>query len=98
MGRRQPAGRSNGASNPDQGALSRLSRQAHPVPAVWATVRLRPPPRPSKPLPTEVDEMNVLDRIVAFFVRAVDRRRNRWVEISLDRAWSRDLPPRLFDI
>jgi hypothetical protein len=42
--------------------------------------------------------MNVLDRIVAFFARAVDRRRNRWVEISLDRAWSRDLPPRLFDI
>jgi len=32
------------------------------------------------------------------FVQLIDRRRNRWVEISLTRAWSHDLPPRLFDL
>jgi hypothetical protein len=42
--------------------------------------------------------MNVFGMILAAFARIVDRRRNHWVEISLERAWSRDLPPRLFDL
>jgi len=40
-----------------------------------------------------------------FFVRLVhllgdvmDRRRHRWVEISVNRAWSYDMNPRLFDL
>jgi len=30
--------------------------------------------------------------------RMLDRRRTRWVEISVTRAWSHDLPPALFDL
>jgi len=37
-------------------------------------------------------------RLIAQVVRLVERRRHRWVEISLDRAWSHDMPPRLFDL
>ena len=36
--------------------------------------------------------------VLRSFVQLIDRRRNRWVEISLTRAWSHDLPPRLFDL
>jgi hypothetical protein len=42
--------------------------------------------------------MNMFAIVFAAFARIVDRRRNRWVEISLERAWSRDMPPRLFDL
>jgi hypothetical protein len=42
--------------------------------------------------------MTVLGRIVARVMRMLERRRLRWVEISLTRAWSHDLPPRLFDL
>jgi len=40
----------------------------------------------------------VLYWMLRSFVQLIDRRRNRWVEISLTRAWSHDLPPRLFDL
>jgi len=40
-----------------------------------------------------------------FFIRlanlvgdVLDRRRHRWVEISVSRAWSHDMTPRLFDL
>jgi hypothetical protein len=39
-----------------------------------------------------------LGRIVGLMTRALDRRRTRWIEISVTRAWSHDLPPRLFDL
>ena len=42
--------------------------------------------------------MYALARILGLFTRALDRRRTRWVEISVVRAWSHDLPPRLFDL
>jgi hypothetical protein len=54
-------------------------------------------PEARKPLDGGYD-MNVFGMILAAFARIVDRRRNHWVEISLERAWSRDLPPRLFDL
>ncbi len=37
-------------------------------------------------------------RVVAHVVRLLERRRHRWVDISLTRAWSHDTPPRLFDL
>jgi hypothetical protein len=42
--------------------------------------------------------MYLLGRIAEVVTRLIDRRRTRWVEISVTRAWSRDLPPRLFDL
>jgi len=42
--------------------------------------------------------MYLLGRIAEVVTRLIDRRRTRWVEISVARAWSRDLPPRLFDL
>ena len=42
--------------------------------------------------------MVIISRIVALIAGAVQRRRTHWVEISVTRAWSRDLPPRLFDL
>jgi hypothetical protein len=41
--------------------------------------------------------MYLLGRIAGLLTRMLDRR-TRWVEISVTRAWSRDLPPRLFDL
>jgi hypothetical protein len=40
----------------------------------------------------------LLGTIVGMVSRALDRRRTRWIEISVTRAWSHDLPPRLFDL
>ncbi len=42
--------------------------------------------------------MYFLGRIVGLMARAIDRRRTHWVEISVSRAWSHDMPPRLFDL
>jgi hypothetical protein len=42
--------------------------------------------------------MYLLGRIAGLVTRMLDRRRTRWVEISVTRAWSHDLPPRLFDL
>jgi hypothetical protein len=43
-------------------------------------------------------ELYFLGRIVGLMTRALDRRRTRWIEISVTRAWSHDLPPRLFNL
>ena len=37
-------------------------------------------------------------RVVQFLADMLNRRRVRWIEISMARAWSHDLPPRLFDL
>jgi hypothetical protein len=42
--------------------------------------------------------MTALGRIAARVMRMLERRRLRWTEISVTRAWSHDLPPRLFDL
>lgn len=42
--------------------------------------------------------MTVLGRIATILARVLERRRLHWVEISLAKAWSRDMPPRLFDL
>jgi hypothetical protein len=42
--------------------------------------------------------MAALGRIAARVLKVLERRRLRWVEISVDRAWSHDLSPRLFDL
>ncbi len=42
--------------------------------------------------------MNSWTRLVRFVVDMVSRRRNRWIEVSVTRAWSHDMPPRLFDL
>ena len=42
--------------------------------------------------------MYVLGRIARLVTRMLGRRQTRWVEISVTRAWSHDLPPRLFDL
>jgi hypothetical protein len=42
--------------------------------------------------------MFMLSRFVAVIAGMIQRRRLHWVEISLTRAWSHDLPPRLFDL
>jgi hypothetical protein len=36
--------------------------------------------------------------MAGLMTRMLDRRRTRWVEISVTRARSHDLPPRLFDL
>lgn len=36
-------------------------------------------------------EVNLLGAIVSLVTRMLDRRRVRWVEISVERAWSHDL-------
>jgi hypothetical protein len=36
--------------------------------------------------------------IAGLMTRMLDRRRTRWIEISVSRARSHDLPPRLFDL
>ncbi len=40
----------------------------------------------------------VWNRLVAMIAALIQRRRQHWIEISVERAWSRDLPPRLFDL
>lgn len=42
--------------------------------------------------------MAIFDRLVALFRTISTRRRLHWVEISVERAWSRDMAPRLFDL
>ena len=42
--------------------------------------------------------MTIFSRFVTLVGDMIQRRRLHWVEISLTRAWSRDLPPRLFDL
>ena len=42
--------------------------------------------------------MFILSRFVAVIADMIQRRRLHWVEVSLTRAWSHDLPPRLFDL
>jgi hypothetical protein len=42
--------------------------------------------------------MAVFGRVVTLLSYVFVRRRHRWVEISLERAWSRDIVPRLFDV
>jgi len=42
--------------------------------------------------------MYFLGWIAELMTRVLDRRRTRWVEISLTRAWSHDLPAGLFDL
>jgi hypothetical protein len=41
--------------------------------------------------------LDVLREIVALVSDLLQRRRLRWVEVSVTRAWSRDTIPRLFD-
>jgi hypothetical protein len=41
--------------------------------------------------------MTWLGWIAALVSRVLMRRRFRWVEISVEKAWSRDMLPRLFD-
>ena len=42
--------------------------------------------------------MAVFGRVAALVSYMLTRRRLHWVEISLERAWGRDLPPRLSDL
>ena len=42
--------------------------------------------------------MAFLGRVGALVTRLVERRRLHWVEISVARAWSHDMPARLFDL
>ena len=42
--------------------------------------------------------MGLLSKVMAMIDNILWRRRLHWVEISLARAWSHDLPPRLFDL
>ena len=37
-------------------------------------------------------------RVLDLMAYVFGRRNNRWVEISVTRAWSHDMAPRLFDI
>jgi hypothetical protein len=45
-----------------------------------------------------MERMSILSRIAALISEMVQRRRTHWVEISVTRAWSRDMAPRLFDL
>jgi hypothetical protein len=40
----------------------------------------------------------ILGKLVALVSGMLARRRLHWVEISVERAWSRDMAPRLFDL
>jgi hypothetical protein len=42
--------------------------------------------------------VDFLGWIAGLMTRILDRRRTRWVEISVTRAWSHDLLPELFDL
>jgi hypothetical protein len=40
----------------------------------------------------------IVSRLKALVTGMFARRRLHWVEISVERAWSRDMAPRLFDL
>jgi hypothetical protein len=40
----------------------------------------------------------MLGRMVTLVAELISRRRLHWVEISIARAWSKDMSPRLFDL
>ena len=42
--------------------------------------------------------MTLFGRLVVMFADRLLMRRRRWVEISVTRAWSHDMVPRLFDL
>jgi len=42
--------------------------------------------------------MQIWMSLVRLVSELMSRRRNRWVEVSLTRAWSHDTPPPLFDL
>jgi len=42
--------------------------------------------------------MTIFGRIAALVSYVLRRRRFQWVEISVEKAWSRDMLPRLFDL
>jgi hypothetical protein len=42
--------------------------------------------------------MAIFGRFAALMSYIATRRRLHWVEISVERAWSRDMLPRLFDL
>jgi hypothetical protein len=42
--------------------------------------------------------MAILGKVAMLVSYLLTRRRRQWVEISLERAWGRDMPPRLFDL
>lgn len=42
--------------------------------------------------------MMVVIRLRALVSDMLRRRRLHWIEISVERAWSRDMAPRLFDL
>lgn len=37
-------------------------------------------------------------RLIGLLAPILNWRRNRWIEISVTRAWSHDMPARLFDL
>ena len=37
-------------------------------------------------------------RLFELLASVLNRRRNRWIEVSVTRAWSHDMQPRLFEI
>lgn len=41
--------------------------------------------------------MFYLIRLGSLFSEVLWRRKHRWIEISVERAWSADMAPRLFD-
>jgi hypothetical protein len=42
--------------------------------------------------------MAIFGRVAALMSYIAARRRLHWVEISVEKAWSRDMLPRLFDL
>ena len=42
--------------------------------------------------------VTMIGRIAAVISLIIARRRLHWVEISVEKAWSRDMLPRLFDL
>jgi hypothetical protein len=42
--------------------------------------------------------MTMIGRIAALLSNFLARRRLHWAEISVEKAWSRDMLPRLFDL
>ena len=49
-------------------------------------------------LAQEVMVMTIFGRLIGMVADLLNYRRQRWVEISVTRAWSRDMAPRLFDL
>ena len=43
-------------------------------------------------------EMAIFGKVATLVSYLLSRRRRQWVEISLERAWDREAPPRLFDL